>query len=957
MKALRVVLYFLTGLIVVILVAAVIAIRSFDLNDYKDEITAYVQDRTGRTLAMNEDIEFSLFPWFAVETGDVSLSDDPAFGDRSFVNIDSFSARVRVWPLLRRRIEIGRIILDGITLNLGIDAEGQGNWATLLPANEPEAPSIEAPEPQRQAFEQFAVEGVELRNSRILWHDANGEVTYIVRDLELTTGPVKDNDPVDLSVSLSLLDVATQASVEIELDSIASIRPRSELTETAGTIRVLDSRGQTRTTAAIELDSISLDANMLRAGPLAVEADLLRPPLGPDEVEFVATITAIELDTDSEQLVLTGLSARTGGLNANLNIRGDAVLSDPGFAGTIDLNSASIAALFEALGSEPPADIRAADTGGFAANARFSLQPLTRSLTLERFSLTALGLEATGTAALGADQVMVADVAIPAFQPTANLVALTEARLPDGVDLSAITRASLSARLEFAAVSGALVIPEFALALDNATISGEMTIDDLSTPDRIDGRLAASGLDNRLLAALFDSWLPAELVKADLGNFELATGFDYGFTSKIASFTPLQLMAYGLSGEGQLTVVNSGSALTLSGRAALAEFSPRELLQRFELPVPQTSDPAVFRTAELAASFQTNGASGDFRDIAIELDDSRITGEFSVQDFADPSYRFILRADRIDADRYLPPRAVPAGAPSGDVGEKRLGDMRLANDALTATNVRGTASVGNLRIGGMDFSQLAAEMAFGGGRAALSPVSTQLYGGEFAGGLEIDATGETSVVHLMGDASNVTIRPLLEAMLGGAYLSGTGNIKLDLTGRGNTITEALQTAAGILNLDLRNGTIEGVNLGRRLCVTVNSARNLPAPASAPAITTYSAIRGTSVVRDGNASSSDLLVSTGYVDLTGRGGIRLVDQWIDNQYRATLTGPIPIAGCEDLNRTIANNPIPVNFTIKGRLPDIDVGVDISQLLQDWVRRELRQRAEEQVQDAILDRLFN
>ena len=128
---------------------------------------------------------------------------------------------------------------------------------------------------------------------------------------------------------------------------------------------------------------------------------------------------------------------------------------------------------------------------------------------------------------------------------------------------------------------------------------------------------------------------------------------------------------------------------------------------------------------------------------------------------------------------------------------------------------------------------------------------------------------------------------------------------------------------------------------------------LPAPANAPEVTAFSVIRGNATVSDGNASSSNLYAATGYLDLTGRGGIRLVDQWIDNQYRAAMTGPIPVAGCEDLNQTIANAPIPVNFTLTGRLPDIEVGIDISQLLQDWAQRELRNRAEEAVQEQLED----
>ena len=954
MKALRTALYVLTGLIVVLVVAAVILIRSFDLNDYKDEITAYVQDRTGRTLTIDENIEFSLFPWFAVETGGVSLSDDPAFGDRSFATVDSLSARVRVWPLLRRKIDIGRVVLDGIDLNLGIDADGQGNWSSLMQTGAPEAPTLETPDDAgRPAFEQLAAEGIDLRNTRILWHDANGEVIYVVRDLSLRTGPINDADPVDVSVSLSVLDVASQASAEVELETVAAIQPSTELGEIEARVRLLDNRAQERAAATFTLDSLSLDGNLIRSGPVELTATLLRPPVGAEELDIEASLDSIEIDPANEILVINGFSARSGDVDANFNIRGDALFSDPRLAGTVTLRSPSVAAVFESLGIEPPAGL----VGAFAANGEFDIDLTTRAVSVSRYAMSTLGFEASGQAVFGADQTLNAQVIIPAFSPNASLRNLIAPRLPEGIDLNQISSASLSATLALATGTGALAVDAFAIRLDDTEIDGRISVDDIRAPVQVGGSLAAAGLDNRLLGALFGPWLPTDLVETDLGDFRLVSDFNYDTGSEVAVFAPLELTAYGLSGDGQLTVTSAGEDLTLTGRAALAEFSPRALLQRFNQPVPQTADPTVFQSAELAASFQTNGANGEFRDIAIELDESRITGEFSVENFADPTFRFVLRADRIDADRYLPPKAEPANAPAGGSSEKRLGDMRLASEPLTATNVSGTASVGNLRIGGMDFSQLATELAFGGGRASLSSVRTQLYGGNFEGGLTIDATGETSVVRLTGDFGNVAIRPLLEAMLGSAHLSGTGDLDLDLTGRGETINEALQTAAGRLNLEFRNGVIEGVNIGRKLCEAVNSGRNLPAPAAAPRTTAYTVIRANSTVSEGNASSADIVASTSYLNLTGRGGIRLVDQWIDNQYRAAMSGPVPIMGCEDLNRTIANNPIPVNFTLKGRLPDIEVGVDINQLLQDWARREIRQRAEQEVRGAILDRLIN
>ncbi|HEY5666830.1 MAG TPA: AsmA family protein, partial [Gammaproteobacteria bacterium] len=591
MKALRIVLAILAGASVLLLVVAVIAIRSFDLNDYKDEITAFVQERTGRTLTIEENIEFSLFPWFAVETGGVTLSDDPDFGDRSFVTVDTLSARVRVWPLLKRRIEVGRVVFDGVNLNLGIDAEGVGNWESMLQASAPTAPELEMPAPDRPAFEALAVEGISLINTRILWHDADGEVTHIARDVTLVTGPINDDDPVDVSVSLSVLDVAYQASAEIELETVASIRPQPALSGIEANVRVLDSRQELRASGTLTLGSIELDAGIMRAGPASVSATLVRPPFVPGELAFESEFASLEFNPEDESVVLDGLSARSGTLEARFNVRGETVVSDPRVLGSIELQSQSLADLFRLLDLEPPAGLGDGVESALAAVADLDLRLTTQELTIDRFVLSALGIDASGRAEHSADQRLSAAIELPEFAPSDPLLALVSPYIPDGVNLGAISAASLTAELAYAREASELELTRFSARLDAAELNGRLRVDDISSPDEISGTIAVSGLDDRLLGALFGDLLPSELSAAELGEFRLGADFDYDPGRGTTALDPIEIAAYGLSADGQLNISTAGDSLALSGRAALDEFSPRELLARFGLPIPASGDP------------------------------------------------------------------------------------------------------------------------------------------------------------------------------------------------------------------------------------------------------------------------------------------------------------------------------------------------------------------------------
>jgi AsmA protein len=256
----------------------------------------------------------------------------------------------------------------------------------------------------------------------------------------------------------------------------------------------------------------------------------------------------------------------------------------------------------------------------------------------------------------------------------------------------------------------------------------------------------------------------------------------------------------------------------------------------------------------------------------------------------------------------------------------------------------------------MRYEQLSANLAVGGGRASLSNVQTQLYGGEFRGGFSIDATGASPTVQLSGQARQLALDPLLTAMLGDSNISGRGDLDLELTGTGDTIGTAMQTAAGTMALTLTNGVLEGVNAGRSVCAAINSLNGQPAPANAPNTTAFNQIRGTATVADGIASTSDILVITDYMQLTGRSNMQLVDQQISSKLVAQMTGPVNLGGCERLNSRI-DGSIPIGFTLDGKLPDVEVGVDVAQLLEDWARRELRNRAEESIRDRVLDRLLN
>jgi len=73
-------LFSLLGVLVLLVIVAIVALPMLvDPNDYKDQITSLVKDKTGRTLEIDGDINLSVFPWLGADIGPTRLSNAAGF--------------------------------------------------------------------------------------------------------------------------------------------------------------------------------------------------------------------------------------------------------------------------------------------------------------------------------------------------------------------------------------------------------------------------------------------------------------------------------------------------------------------------------------------------------------------------------------------------------------------------------------------------------------------------------------------------------------------------------------------------------------------------------------------------------------------------------------------------------------------------------------------------------------
>ena len=220
MKRLFKILLGLAGALVLLLVLAAVALPLiYDKEDLKEALAGEVYRQTGRELSIGGALDFSVFPWLAVEVNDLSLSNAKGFGDQPFAQIGQARVGVALIPLLRKQISIDEITLDELDLLLAVNAKGQNNWDDLAAGEE----SPVAEDSGSGLFSGKRIAGLNIRDAKVEFRDRKTGAHYRVSGLSLQTGALGDDNPVPLELTAMLEDVAAGTRADIELAASAVI--------------------------------------------------------------------------------------------------------------------------------------------------------------------------------------------------------------------------------------------------------------------------------------------------------------------------------------------------------------------------------------------------------------------------------------------------------------------------------------------------------------------------------------------------------------------------------------------------------------------------------------------------------------------------------------------------------------------------------------------------------------
>ncbi len=383
----------------------------------------------------------------------------------------------------------------------------------------------------------------------------------------------------------------------------------------------------------------------------------------------------------------------------------------------------------------------------------------------------------------------------------------------------------------------------------------------------------------------------------------------------------------GLTLSGNLKVDHFIDKPNLNGHFRSNEFSPRSLMQSLGLTPPATAGEALEK-ASLEFDLQGDPSAIGLHALKVTLDDSTLTGQFTLSDLARQAMRFELHLDQIDIDRYLP----PAGATSDTAQASPASDrIELPLALLRKLDIDGQAEIGKLTASKLLFENARVSLKANNGKLRLAPLRAEAYGGKATITAGLDVHGKTPVYHADIDLAGVQSAGILETLFGDRYLSGKASFKAKVSSRGETISGLQKNLGGQFHTEFRDGTIKGSKLSKK----INEARNFwrklkgkpPVTEDIGDNTHFSSLTATGQISNGVIVNKDLKILAPIFQAKGEGRVDLPNRFIDYKlYLADKAG-------EGVQRTF------VPLQIKGPFANLSFKLRVDSVLKERANARL------------------
>ena len=384
-------------------------------------------------------------------------------------------------------------------------------------------------------------------------------------------------------------------------------------------------------------------------------------------------------------------------------------------------------------------------------------------------------------------------------------------------------------------------------------------------------------------------------------------------------------------------------ASPLSGNFEAKQFN----LSNLTLAVTATGDklPNKLVSSELKGSVQLDATKQSVQaSLAGGLLQSQIKAKIRVNGFANPAINFDVDIDQFDADLYMPKKTgAKANTP----------EQPLDLAALRGLNLDGSLRIGQLKVANIKSSKVRLDVKARNGQVNVSPLSANLYQGSMNGSLSVNAQA-TPAIAINQKLTGINVAALTRDAADFDTLEGRGNVAMNLTMQGGTVSAMKKAMDGNMSLNLADGAIKGINITKKL----RDAQGMLGKAQTQSAnqnekTDFSELKASFRVNKGVAHNEDLSLKSPLLRLTGNGDINIGNDSMNYLAKATLAKTLEGQGGRD---SVGGITVPVR--VSGPFSDLKYTLDFGAMVNEAAKQKVEAKKEEiktKVQDKLKDSL--
>lgn len=928
------------GVVILLLIGAFIIIPGLIPSDvYKQKIESQLSKELGRDVTISGDVRVQSFPLIRAKTNGVRIENYEGFSEKPFLAVEELEARIRLFPLLTKRVEIAGFNLIKPEISLERLSDGRANWENLAEDQETETiPEPATPFARDGRFNSLdpQIEAFNLIDGQIAYSDAVSGNNYVASDIDGFLSLPGLSEPLEMDLSLTYQ--GERGEIDMTLDSVRAFLDGQEA----------PFKADVKTGFA----NISADGKF-RASPemdfeLALDSEITDPEaiqnLSPTDIPYLGLLSSLKAKGNFSQIAGlikasdTNIEAEGDALNGRFT--GSATLGEtPVLNGETRFQITNFAALKPYLPEDTPnLDMIRSLEGKASLSGTpdgFAAESVELDLSGNDFSAKFNGVADYSDAGITANGTFDTNV-----QNAANLAQAAKVESPYAAlinTLNATGRLSYSpevisvSNLEATASDGAV----------NGRYSGDISL--AATP-KANGEFTLDIPDFTKVAETLPTDSPySKSVKTVKASGDIRTEGETFILNNLEAALSEGLLNATFSGQGKYAL-NDSEALSLDGALTSEITDVRALaaLNGTELS-PNTESGNIYERFTINGDIAGGSDKLTLSNAEIGFDDIRGSGDISATlQEPRPLIEGNIALQGLDLRPYM--ASYSTQKPEGEIQPWSEAPLNLAPFKSVDANLDVTTQnviTDRLKLGQ---SQMNVTLKDGVLKADLPRMA--LYGGNGRMDLTFDASKSVPSLALTAGLNELNGNSFLSAIAGFTKASGEAKTELSITSYGRSQAELMKGLNGQGGFGLFDGQIQGIDATKFLTGLDDAlkSRSLPSGIGSSQMTKFRDLAGLFNIKDGVVSLDEFTLAAIGVSASGAGTIDLGQQKMDFRFRPRLTG-------EDSNK-LGSFGIPIRFA--GEFGQVSPSLDtefLSKVVADRAKQEVRSRLEDEVQGSV------